>query len=152
VGFSKVVPPGAIEGIIHRLYADGQREKRAAMEKAISSRELIEKEERHTVVLPQEDIAATVDRLYSSGVRHRLQTHQKLAEVYLFKGKFPKTEASRKEHAEKMVARFYVEEPQRAQKRKNELYQKYIRSTEPHVAKKSTEDILSIVDRLCGKS
>lgn len=98
------------------------------------------------------EIQESVDRLYHSSVKHKLETSKKLADMYLFHPPTTQTTLSPSDLCAKVVQRFFTEETERQAKRTKELFEKYIAATEPRMTKKSREELRAIADRLGAKA
>ena len=102
--------------------------------------------------MDQNTVDESVARLYTSGVKHKLEEHRKLAERFLFKPAVKRVDEPRAELEKRVVDRFYVSERQRQEERQKKLYDLYIAPTEPKMKVKSKEEIADILARLTSKS
>lgn len=162
VAVVRCVSPGEVEGIVKRLYSDalehrkqqplaqsGGRSNSPAADAALPDAS-------ETCASPKRELspqlhaheAATVERLYTGGIRKKLETHKRLADKLLFHPRPRSSNGGGRELRDRVVQRFYTEENERKQRRWSELLKQYVEPTEPHKATRTKNEIASIVDRL----
>jgi hypothetical protein len=138
-----------VEITVRRLYNESVAAMRLRHETACQKQYADEAALRtHVKAMPPEAVSESVERLYVSGVKHKLQEHQKLAAKFLFKPTVKTLPESRKELDERMVERFFSSEKLRQEDRRRKLCEIYVAPTEPKMAVRTMEQIQDILSRL----